>query len=186
MRTNKIIWVLIIIVAIILIFKREVLVCKKQKKSIVSSCPIKTEERIVRGNSLSPLIKSGQHIKALIGYYRCYPVKRNDIVLYHYTDDKNPLIKIVRAVPGDEWKLQKGNSGYNIIVNNRLLTNSEGELYQVIGNRVKILQIYINDYPIIPQNTYLLLGDKINGSLDSTRFGLVDISSIIGKAILQN
>jgi type IV secretory pathway protease TraF len=37
---------------------------------------------------------------------------------------------------------------------------------------------------VIPSNTYLLLGDQANGSVDASVFGLVDKSDIIGKAII--
>jgi type IV secretory pathway protease TraF len=33
----------------------------------------------------------------------------------------------------------------------------------------------------IPQNTYLILGNLTSGSLDSSRFGLIDKSDILGK-----
>ncbi|MEK7557903.1 MAG: S26 family signal peptidase [Patescibacteria group bacterium] len=37
---------------------------------------------------------------------------------------------------------------------------------------------------IISKNIYLLLGDQVNGTTDSTVFGLVDKSDILGKAIV--
>jgi len=46
-----------------------------------------------------------------------------------------------------------------------------------------MLKLYEDDYHgIIPPNTYLLLGDQVNGSIDAGAFGLVDKSDIIGKA----
>ncbi|MGC9067320.1 MAG: S26 family signal peptidase, partial [Minisyncoccia bacterium] len=63
--------------------------------------------------------------------------------------------------------------------------NSQGIPYTFSGNKYKMLALYENDYKgIIPPNTYLLLGDQVNGSVDATVFGLVDKSDIIGKAIL--
>jgi len=34
---------------------------------------------------------------------------------------------------------------------------------------------------VIPENTYLLLGNRVSGSVDSTTFGLVDKSGIVAK-----
>jgi type IV secretory pathway protease TraF len=46
-----------------------------------------------------------------------------------------------------------------------------------------MLSLYEKDYKgIIPQNTYLILGDQPSGSVDSSVFGLVDKSDILGKA----
>jgi len=82
------------------------LVHKRQIQPTVSSCPIKIEEKIVRGDSMSPLIKNGQTITVLKGYYNCHKVKRNDVILLHYAGNKNPLIKIVKATSGDNWHLE--------------------------------------------------------------------------------
>jgi type IV secretory pathway protease TraF len=45
-----------------------------------------------------------------------------------------------------------------------------------------MLSLYERDYKgIIPENAYLLLGNNISNSIDSTVFGLVDKSGIIAK-----
>jgi len=150
-----------------------------------SQCQVKVEERIVRGSSLSPLVKDGQKIKVLFGYYKCHPVKRNDIILYHYPPNKNPLIKIVKAVPSDKWSIKKVNEKCMVVVNNKVLKNSEGKVYLFPKNRCKMLEIYAKSYPVIPDNAYLILGNKTSGSLDSTRFGLVGKKDITGKVVLE-
>jgi signal peptidase I len=97
--------------------------------------------------------------------------------------DQNPLIKIIKAIPGDKFNLQKADNGWNIIVKKEVLKNSAGEAYVIDHQAHQMLSLYINDYKgIIPENTYLLLGNLANGSLDSTHFGLVDKSDILGKA----
>lgn len=145
-------------------------------------CLIKTEERTVRGDSLSPFIKPGQVVKVLIGYYNCHEVERGDIVLFDYVGNQNPAIKIVKGISGDKFELRKSNSGWNIIVNNAIVKNSEGKTYLISGNAYKMLALYERDYKgVIPENAYLLLGNRISGSVDSTKFGLVDKSGIIAK-----
>lgn len=145
------------------------------------TCSVEVKEMIVKGNSLDPLIKSGEKVKALIGYYKCHPIKRNDVILYRYSGSKTPLIKIVKAIPGDRWSVKKIDDKCEIIVNNQVLKNSEGRVYLFSGNRCKMLSIYANSYPIVPTNAYLILGNNTSGSLDSTRFGLVGKKDIIGK-----
>jgi type IV secretory pathway protease TraF len=45
-----------------------------------------------------------------------------------------------------------------------------------------MLSLYEKDYKgVIPENAYLLLGNLIFGSLDSTHFGLIDKSGIVAK-----
>jgi len=186
MKINKITGVLIIIIVLIVILVGGGFIYEKQRKPITHSCPIKIEEKIVRGDSMSPLIKNGQTITVLKGYYNCHKVKRNDVILLRYAGNKNPLIKIVKAIPGDSWHLENSNGCYHIIVNGNIVKNSEGKNYCLSGKKAKMLQLYASDYPIIPQNAYLVLGNKVEGTMDSTRFGLLGKDNIIGKVKIKN
>jgi len=68
--------------------------------------------------------------------------------------------------------------------NSQILENSEGKPYLVSDNRYKMLSLYENDYKnSILQNTYLILGNLVEGSLDATRFGFVDKGDILGKVV---
>lgn len=149
---------------------------------VTKDCLIKTEERTVRGSSLSPLIKSDQTIKVLFDYYDCNEITRGSIVLFNYAGNKNPLIKIVKGISGDKFELRRSGSGWNILINNQIVKNSEGKVYLIFGNRYKMLSLYERDYKgVIPENAYLLLSNQASGSVDSTKFGLVDKSGIIAK-----
>jgi len=170
---------LIILLAFILVF-----CCfnnKGEKVLEVESCPVSGKEVVVDGTSMSPFINPGDMVKAIYGYYSCHEILRNDVVLYDYAGNKNLLIKFVKAIPGDKWELKKVKDEYEIIVNGVSLFNYEGIPYSLTESSVKMLGLYIKDYPTIPDNTYLLLGDKTSGSMDSTRFGLVNKKEIVAK-----
>jgi signal peptidase I len=146
-------------------------------------CVSSIEEKIVRGDSLTGVIEDGQTVRILLNHYSCHEIERNDLVLYKYSGNKNPLIKIAKGLPGDRFELKDTSSGSNLYINNELLKNSEGEPYVLDSRSKKMLSLYANDYKnIIPKDTYLLLGNQTNGSLDSTRFGLVSKDDILGKA----
>ncbi|MBU1991574.1 S26 family signal peptidase, partial [Patescibacteria group bacterium] len=75
------------------------------------------------------------------------------------------------------------NNYYNLFINGKIVTNSQKFPYVFDEKQYKMLSLYEKDYKgVIPQNTYLLLGDQVNGTTDSTVFGLVDRSDILGKA----
>lgn len=144
---------------------------------------VEVEQFEVHGSSLAPLINPGETIKLLYGYYDNHPVEREDIIAYDYAGNDAPIIKIVKAIPGDSWHLEKSDQedSYQIIVNNKPLRNSEDILYQIPESNIQTLKLYAESYPTLPENTYLILGNQVGGSLDSTRFGLIDRSGIIGK-----
>jgi signal peptidase I len=145
-------------------------------------CPVRVNQRIVRGNSLEPLIKNGETVKILFGYYRCHEIKRGDVVVYSYAGNKNQLIKIVKSLPGDKFNLQKTEGGWHILINGETLKNSENNPYLLDESRQRILSLYERDYKgIMPENTYLILGNLTEGTFDSTHFGLVYKSDILGK-----
>jgi len=146
------------------------------------NCVTKTEEHIVRGDSLSGIIESGQTIKVLVGYYQCHEIQRGDIVIYNYAGSADPLIKIVKAVEADSIKLKKSENGWNILINGEIAKNSRGEPYIFNEQGYRMLSLYENDYKgIIPKDAALILGNAASGSLDSTRFGLIHKSDILGK-----
>lgn len=154
------------------------------KNNIQENCVTKIENRLVRGNSLSGLIEDGTSVKILFGFYDCNEVMAGDIIVYNYSGDPEPLIKIIKAVPGDKFQLKQSPDGWNILVNGETLKNSRNEVYELDERGYRMLSLYENDYKgIIPTNAYLILGNLSNGSLDSSHFGLIDKSDILGKAV---
>ena len=157
-------------------------------------CQVEVEERIVRGGSLDPLIKDGETVRVLFGYYNCHEIQRDDVVLYSYAGNEAPLIKIVRGVPGDSFKLEQTEQGapirdeisngvnWHIIINGKILENSAGHPYLISGKRYEMLALYEKDYQgKIPEGAHLLLGNITSGATDSTRFGFVSKGDLLAK-----
>ena len=91
-----------------------------------------------------------------------------------------PLIKMLRGLPGDRFWI----SGEHLYLNGALVVNSAGEPFELTPASMTMLSIYAEDYTAtIPPDTYLVLGDNREGSLDSTRFGLIARAAIIGRVI---
>lgn len=149
-------------------------------------CTTTEKERVVRGDSLSGLLENKQSVKTLENYYNCNDVNRDDVVLYDYIGNEKPLIKIVKAIPGDKLSLVEVDGGWNIKVNDVVLENSDGVQYLINAQKYKMLALYEKqNQGIIPQNSYLLLGNLPSATLDSSRFGLVDKADIIAKVVLN-
>ncbi len=178
--------VLILVLAVFSLLVGVALLNRHKKEGSAAppkECPVSSKEMIVQGSSMYPYIVPNENVRALFGYYDCHPIQRGDVILYDYSGDKNLLIKFVRGIPGDKWSLKENSGSYEIMVNGSPLVNSEGKPY-LIGS-YKMLELYAESYPTIPEDTYLLLGDETSGSLDSTRFGLVGKKDIMAKVILS-
>lgn len=129
----------------------------------------------VRGNSLSPIVESGQTLLVNENYSECGGIKKEDLIVYNWTGNEDPIVKKVKAVPGDPVQLD----GCNIKVNGEKIETTTGEPYCISGNRRSMIGLYTS------QNItgYLLLGNQPGGTLDSTRFGIVEGRAILGKVI---
>lgn len=139
----------------------------------------------VRGRSLEPLINNRDEIQLLNNFYDCNPTKKEDIVIYNFVGNEQPLIKLIKGVEGDSFVLVKSKNDWNILINGEVVKNSEGLPYRLGTKAYRMLHLYEEDYnKKIPEHTVLLLGNEPSGSLDATKFGIVDKKDIIGKAIL--
>lgn len=146
-----------------------------QEPSYNTSC-ITTEVFEVRGTSMHPLIPEGSNLTVLMGFQECNNLSRGDVILYTYGGKSNPLLKQIKAVPGDTWNL--GND--TIIVNGEILKNSIGHNYRLGAQGLRRLPPYLEDYPLLKEGQYLILGDNIANTLDSREFGLVSNKDMLG------
>lgn len=156
----------------------------KEADKNLSDCVSEERPLKVRGNSLAGLVEDGAVLKILMGYYKCHPVERDDIIVYNYPGG-DPLVKIAKGISGDKFQLKESAAGcWNILINDKIIKNSQNLPYCISEQGYRMLSLYEKDYSgVIPQDAYLILGNSTGGSLDSTRFGLVGKNDILGKAI---
>jgi signal peptidase I len=153
--------------------------------SLGNGCPVDRETKTVRGQSLSGLVKDGSRVTLLHGYYACHEPLRGDLVLYDYAGNDYPLLKQIRAIPGDSFALQTEGSGSKIMINGESLTTSTGDVFIFNEAAAKLLSLYVRDFQgVIPQESYLILGNLAHGSVDSSQFGLVAKKDLLGKVRL--
>jgi len=148
------------------------------------ACETEHEAFAIRGDSLAPQFADGQEVRLFVRYYECHPLAAGDVVAYRWAGNKEtPIAKVVKAVAGDSWRMALIEEAgvYQIAVNGEWLKNSAGELYQIPEQNAKMLRLYADAYPEIPEGACLILGNKIEGSTDSVKFGLASQKNIIGK-----
>ena len=87
-------------------------------------------------------------------------------------------------MPGDQFRLADTGSRWRILINGKILTNAQSVPYEISENGYSVLSLYERDYRgMIPPNDYLILGNLPTGSLDSSQFGLIDKSDILGRVL---
>jgi len=140
---------------------------------------------LVRGNSLEPILQADQSIEILFDYYDIYEIERGDLVAFKHPSRKGLIIKIAKGLPRDSFKLQKTESGrLTLFINDKICKNSENKPYDFNPGKSKMLIYYHKQCKgIIPNGTYLLLGNAADGSFDSSELGLIHKSNIKGKVI---
>lgn len=111
-----------------------------------------------------------------------HPPQRGDIIVFRYPEDENKdFIKRVIGIPGDTIQIQNKN----VMVNGRLLKD------QAFTQRIDpgIIDGRINPRdnlaPLtVPPDSYFVMGDNRDQSLDSRFWGFVRMDKIKGRAFL--
>jgi len=150
----------------------------------IPACDVEHKAFVIRGDSLAPQFTDGQQVKLFTDYYDCHSLSAGDAVAYHWAGNPDaPIAKIVKAVAGDRWRMElvPEKNAYQIEVNGQWLANSEGALYQIPEEKAKMLLLYAESYPEIPEETCLILGNIPQGSDDSVKFGLASQKNIAGR-----
>lgn len=98
-------------------------------------------------------------------------VRRGDLVIFRTGAHSEPVIKIVKAEPGDSFGVMDDGI---IRVNGTPVLNSTGNSYVLPPSARGVLRAYQCVYQgTVPAETFLLLGDGAKGVIDSARIGLI-------------
>ena len=116
---------------------------------------------IVNGESMSPTLKNNE-LLLLKKYDK--KIERFDIIVFKYNDSR--LIKRVIGLPGDKVEYKDG----------KLYINDE-EMIDPFSSITKNFK-YIG---VVSENSYFVLGDNRNDSVDSRMIGLVTNDMLLGS-----
>ena len=135
----------------------------------------------IHGNSLAPLVANGADI--MMKPVSCAgEIRHGDFVIFESGASEMPVIKTVRAIAGDRFAIEDGY----IIINGEKQQTSTGEYYRLTGGRDKMLKLYQDSFNgIVPENVFLVLGDRPHGAIDSSRIGFVHLNDIIMVGMVE-
>jgi signal peptidase I len=159
---------------------------KGQKNTINNSCITKDIYLRVSGKSLSPVVQEGEKLRTLFGFYDCNIIQTGDFVLYRF-GKKISYVKFIVGKYNDRFNLIKNQNGkYNITINNKVLTNLNNIAYELSERKTKMLRLDLKQTGgIIPRGKFFIMGNLVEGTYDSTHYGLVNRSGILAKVIVS-
>ena len=125
----------------------------------------------VEGTSMLPRLEDQDRLFINKFVYRFSAIERGDVVVFHYPRDPQvSYIKRIIAVPGDSFRIDRGQ----VFVNNKPVSEPyvpeeyrDNRSYEAI---------------VVPQGEYFVLGDHRSIASDSRDFGPVKRGLIYGKA----
>lgn len=122
---------------------------------------------LVDGTSMAPTLEDKQFL--ILGR-SINNIERFDVIVFDYNDSK--LIKRVIGMPGETVEYKDGT----LYINDREYDDSFASI--TMDFDIKSLGI-----DRIPEDSYFVLGDNRNNSIDSRTIGLINIDKINGEAI---
>ncbi len=130
------------------------------------------------------LYEKDTQVKALENYYNCNLPQKGDIVMYRFTEQIPPVVRFVRGVPGDRYKLtiiNKKKGLWSIKVNDEEVKTESGP-YLIESNSVPPLKTYeISRRGVLLKDEYLLFGNVSPSISDSSNLGLISAKFLVGK-----
>lgn len=124
---------------------------------------------VVVGQSMYPTYKSGQIVLAKKTKY----FKKSDVVVA-LSDDRSLIVKRILYTPEEYYYyVMKKEGYYKLIIDNS---------YRSIAQTKNIDDAYMLELKV-PKNHYYLIGDNLDNSDDSRRFGTLEENEILYKVL---
>jgi signal peptidase I len=149
------------------------------------------EARYIPSESMLPTLEVNDRLMIeKVSYRFLRSPERGDIVVFKPTpalaaqDYHDAFIKRVVGLPGEEVAIEAGQ----VFINGESLEESyiPHDALTAVGPCSTIdEEPFLAEPVIIPQNTYLVLGDNRNNSYDSRCWGIVPQDKIIGRAAIR-
>lgn len=150
--------------------------------SVVLALGIRTfvaEARYIPSGSMEPTLQVNDRLIIEKISYHFNPPERGDIIVFWPTDKlkeqqpdlRDAFIKRVIGLPGDQVEIRDNQ----VFINGEMLSE----------DYIAAPPEYEWGPDVVPEDSYLVLGDNRNNSFDSHYWGFVPRDNIIGKAVVR-
>lgn len=148
----------------------------------LGTCKETVDKFVVGDNFMLPKHKQGDEVEVTYGYYPCHALERDALVIYKKSELAEPVMRIVRGIPGDEYKLIKTKENtWNIEVNGEMI-EVDGKPYNFGSNNPPVLSLSEKATGGVLGPTHVLIFSLVPpGYDDSGVVGVISITDLIGK-----
>lgn len=140
-------------------------------------------DKVVKDEFMLDLIPQGSSPQVLLDYYRCNPVKRDDLVYFRFSAPVSPAIRKVYGLPGDQFTVEAGEQPktFTLKINGKAVSTSAGKLTFQSASTPPLKSFEIARQGILGPNEFIILGEKQPAPNDSISLGAVKLNSFEGK-----
>lgn len=148
-------------------------------------CPGDVVEIENPDDQLGSIAKRGQKLKVTLNWFACNPLERDSLVYYRFSSALDPIVRIVRAIPGDKFEVVRSKDGnaWNLEVNGDLVMSDDGKSPYFFGGKGNTtLGLYQkNTNGVLAENDVIVFAAVPPGDNDSGLFGVTSARAIMGK-----
>ncbi len=129
---------------------------------------------VVVGNSMAPTLRDGRVLWVDRTYYRNHAPARGEVVVFRLNGET--YVKRVYRAPSETVHYLDSDGEWVAPIRESRLTE-----LQATAARRNYVTFQVREVKV-PKNAVFVLGDNVNNSEDSRKFGPVPMTAIIGKA----
>ncbi len=148
-------------------------------------CVTATTKYSVDDEYMASVLHKGETVSALDNFYACNEVKRNDLVLFRFSDQIAPVVRIVRGLPGDKYTVEKSTEAktkWTLAINGQKVLGPSGKPFLIESNSVPPLRTYeLSRNGLLLADEYIVLSTEPPGLSDSTNLGLIHKQALVGR-----
>lgn len=156
-------------------------------QEVKTTCITSTESKTMTDAYLKGLLERGESYQAEVGYYDCNPVNRDDIVLQKISSAIEPVVRIVRGVPGDSFELKQDEKDKNhwfVKINDKHISDFFNKNYFVKASREPVLKTQeLAKNGVLGKDDYIVLSNFPPGMADSGSLGVISKKYLKAKII---
>lgn len=149
------------------------------------SCVHQRVERTMQDEFMAGALNQGDGFEVLMGYYKCNPVQRKDLVYFRISAPLEPVVRRVHGLPGDQFEVVAAEvpGTYRLRINGEGVQVAGSEYVFTSGQTPPLKTYEIARKGVLGPQEYIVLSDVQPGAADSATLGIVKLSAFEGKAL---